>query len=433
MRQPVPLETRPSSSRPDRERRVGPGGVALAIAALACWPVTTLAQEEGGGGGGEAAGGGEATGGGEGGGEQGGGGGEEGEFNYDDGSGSVTIVDYGSGQNEVSRAAREGRTLTITGAGASRSAHRGQVPEYHRVVSGDTLWDMSQYYFTNPWNWPRIWSYNPEITNPNWIYPGDRIRLLGRGQVEEPVVRRKSGGFASAGRQQPGTLFLRSRGFIDRDVLETTGTIVGSREEVILLSDNDEVYVEFPEDEYAHVGEEYTVFDVRDDVRPVRGGRHDLGEVVEIFGAMRVVSYDPEENIARGVITESINPIERGYRVGPIQRRFEVVPPVQNQVDVEGFVLSSIDPVEVLGEHMVVFVDRGQEDGLLEGNRLFVRRRRDLLRETERRSDDRAGYPYEVVAELRVVEVRPRTATCLVTRSTTDIRRGDTWEMRRGY
>lgn len=426
MRQPVPPDMRPSSSRPVREPRARAGAIALLAAALAWWPVAAAAQAEGGGGGGGEGGGGEAGGGG------GGAAAGEGEFNYDDGSGSVTIVEHGGSQNEVSRAAREGRTLAITGATAGRGSFRGTVPEYHRVERGDTLWDLSQHYFTNPWNWPRIWSYNPEITNPNWIYPGDRLRLLREGQAVQPVVRRHSG-YAYTGRQQPGTLFLRSRGFIDRETLETTGTIVGSREEVMLLSENDEAYVEFPEDEYAHVGEEYTVFEVRDDVRPVRGGRHDLGDVVEILGALRIVSYDPEENIARGVITESINPIERGHRVGPIQRRFEVVPPVQNQVDVEGFILSSIDPVQVLGEHMVVFVDRGREDGLQEGNRLFVRRRRDLLRETQERPDDRAGYPFEIIAELRVVEVRPRTATCLVTRSTTDIHRGDSWEMRRGY
>ena len=81
----------------------------------------------------------------------------------------------------------------------------------------------------------------------------------------------------------------------------------------------------------------------------------------------------------------------------------------------------------------IVFIDRGQEDGVLEGNRLFVRRRRDMWRESWNQPDDRAGYPYEVIAELRVVEVRPRSSTCLITRSITDIHSGDTFEMRRGY
>lgn len=419
MRLPERRGPGPSFALKNHGRRAVEGIVVLLAMMVPC-AVGAQEASAGGEGGGEGGAGGEAAGGG------------EGEFNYDDGSGVVTVVDYGRGSQDIARAAREGRTLTITGASGSGRTHMGKVPEYHRVIRGDTLWDLSRHYHSNPWNWPRIWSYNPEITNPNWIYPGDRLRLLAPGKVQEPIRRR--GGFTyKGGRPRSGTVFLRSRGYVDNDVLETTGTIVGSREEAMMLAEHDEVYVEFPEDEYAHVGEEYTIFEVRDDVRPVRGGRRDLGDRVEIFGAVRVVSYDPEENIARGVITESINPIERGYRVGPIQRRFEVTPPVQNQVDLEGFILSAVDPVEVLGEHFVIFVDRGQEDGLLEGNRLFVRRRRDMWREADDRPDDRAGYPFEVIAELRVVEVRPRTATCLVTRSTTDIRRGDSWEMRRGY
>ena len=361
---------------------------------------------------------------------------ESGDFNYDDGTGSVTVVEFNRGGNQdVAQAAREGRAITLSGASPGRRrGHLGKVPEYHRVVRGDTLWDLSSHYYANPWNWPRIWSYNPEITNPNWIYPGDRLRLQPQGAVVEPADEAPSRqGFQWSRDNRPGTIFQRSRGFIDRETLATTGTIVGSREEMIMLAEHDEVYIEFPEDDYANVGEEYTVFQVHDDVDPPSGARSNLGSLVEIMGAVRVVSYDDQENIARGVITESINPIERGHRVGPIRRRYEVIPPVQNQVDIEGHIITALAPIDLIGEHNIVFVDRGREDGVLEGNRLFVRRQRDMLREANDEPDARAGYPYEVIAELRVVEVRPRTATCIVTRSTTDIRAGDTFEMRRGY
>lgn len=371
-----------------------------------------------------------------------GGGGEEAEvasdsseaFDYDDGSGSVTVVEYSGGSQDIHRAAREGRTLTLAGVRGRRRSGLGRVPEYHRVVHGDTLWDLSRHYFSNPWHWPRVWSYNPDITNPNWIYPGDRIRLLPQGEVVPVTDTARAGvGWSVLSRARPGTIYLRSRGFVDHEVLETSGTIVGSREEVEMLAEEDECYVEFDDDDDVHIGEEYTVFRADESVSGVRGSRRDLGTFVEIFGTVRVVSYDEDSDIARGVITESINPIERGFRVGPIERRFEVIPPVQNEVDLEGYIVATFDPIQVVGEHHVVFVDRGREDGVAEGNRLFVLRRRDMYRETRDEPDDRAGYPFEILAELRVVEVRDRTATCLVTRSVTDIRVGDRFEMRRGY
>jgi hypothetical protein len=356
------------------------------------------------------------------------------DFNYDDGAGSVTIVDYNRGSQSIAKAARDGKAITIKGREGRRRGHLGKVPEYHRVTEGDTLWALSQHYFANPWSWPRVWSYNPEITNPNWIYPGDRIRLMPASSAPTPAAPTQGNKtFAWARGQRPGTLFLRSRAFIDREAMEATGIIVGSREEVQLLAEHDEVYVEFAEAEQAQVGQEQTVFRVRSDVSGVPGGRQDLGSMVEILGAVRVISYDNESKIARAVVTESVLPIERGDRVSPMTRRFEVTPPVENQVDIDGHVVGAVEEVNLLAQHFLAFVDRGQEDGLLEGNRLFVRRQRDELRASNNEPDDRSGYPYEIIAELRVVEVRPRTATCLVTRSIATVQAGDSFEVRRGY
>ena len=56
--------------------------------------------------------------------------------------------------------------------------HAGPTPQLHVVRSGDTLWDICFYYFNDPWQWPKIWSYNEQITNPHWIYPGDLVRMV---------------------------------------------------------------------------------------------------------------------------------------------------------------------------------------------------------------------------------------------------------------
>src|SRR5262249_13197606 len=61
--------------------------------------------------------------------------------------------------------------------------HAGPTPELHVVRSGDTLWDICFYYFNDPWQWPKVWSYNPQITNPHWIYPGDLVRLVPHGMT----------------------------------------------------------------------------------------------------------------------------------------------------------------------------------------------------------------------------------------------------------
>jgi hypothetical protein len=54
---------------------------------------------------------------------------------------------------------------------------RTDSPQQYTVVKGDTLWDISARFLEDPWLWPQIWKKNPQVQNPNLIYPGDIIRL----------------------------------------------------------------------------------------------------------------------------------------------------------------------------------------------------------------------------------------------------------------
>ena len=49
--------------------------------------------------------------------------------------------------------------------------------ETYTVQKGDTLWDLSNKFLKNPWYWPKIWSLNPGIENPHWIYPGNALKV----------------------------------------------------------------------------------------------------------------------------------------------------------------------------------------------------------------------------------------------------------------
>jgi len=54
---------------------------------------------------------------------------------------------------------------------------RADHPSEYVVVKGDTLWDISARFLEKPWLWPQIWKKNPQVQNPDLIYPGDIIRL----------------------------------------------------------------------------------------------------------------------------------------------------------------------------------------------------------------------------------------------------------------
>lgn len=66
----------------------------------------------------------------------------------------------------------------------------------HTVVDGDTLWDLAQQYYGNPFDWRRIWEANrADVVDPNLITPGQVLTIPGREAavtdvtVEAPPAR----------------------------------------------------------------------------------------------------------------------------------------------------------------------------------------------------------------------------------------------------
>lgn len=329
-------------------------------------------------------------------------------------------------------------------------------PNSHQVRKGDTLWGICDFYFHNPYQWPRIWSYNPQIQNPHWIYPGDQVRLrggaggLGTSINPGPATAsegRGGGGLVDRRRQvPPETVFLRNRGYVDDDT-NNWGVLNGAAEDKLILSDFDEVYLRIGSGHDVKIGQELTVY------RPVRSVG--AGKVIEIQGTVKVDQWNPKERVARARITESLDAIERGARVGPIQRRFEVVPPARNDKDVEATILTSVHPHNFFGQNQVVFIDKGEEAGLKPGNRMFVVRKGDAWHRTQptksaarrialeddspaatesvpKPRDDKA-LPEEVIAELRVISLRKNSAMTIVTVSRREIEPGDKAVARSGY
>ncbi len=61
----------------------------------------------------------------------------------------------------------------------------------HTVVRDDTLWDLAQRYYSNPFEWRVIWNANRDVVeDPNWIYPAEVIVIPGLpGDAAQPVVQ----------------------------------------------------------------------------------------------------------------------------------------------------------------------------------------------------------------------------------------------------
>ena len=384
-------------------------------------------------------------------------------FGWED---TPTAQESEPGPSSVAEAKLQGRAYRVGQRGPSASAAGGA--DVHVVQEGDTLWDISGHYFDDPWHWPQVWSWNPEITNPHWIYPLDQIRLssekLGADQL---MARAKAGGggpgalgegTAGAGvlagtelapsvivpREafQPGVVFLRDQGYLDSDSMRTAGQIAGGHEEQMFLAPSDQVYVRFKSEQDVRAGQSYTIFRA---IKKEEREEAEQGVLVRVLGTVVVRSYDRNKRLARGVITEAMEPIERGMFVAQVDRRFDLVAPARNTSNVVAHIVASVHPRRLISYGNVVFLDVGEGKGIKPGNRFFVVRKGDDWLDTIDAEPTEVGnvtevppyvkdeLPKEVVAELRVLKVRKKTTIALVTRSDTDLALGDQAEMRVGF
>ncbi|HKJ87358.1 MAG TPA: LysM domain-containing protein, partial [Gammaproteobacteria bacterium] len=67
--------------------------------------------------------------------------------------------------------------LPLSAWGLTADDLRADAPTVYTVKKGDTLWDIAATFLNSPWRWQELWDRNPYISNPDLIYPGDRLRL----------------------------------------------------------------------------------------------------------------------------------------------------------------------------------------------------------------------------------------------------------------
>jgi len=170
------------------------------------------------------------------------------------------------------------------------------------------------------------------------------------------------------------------------------------------------------------------------------------GEVVRVIGKVRVQAVDADKHIARAVVTEALDPIERGFEVADAPRTLADVPPKVSRRKVDAHVVASSEPLGHLGEHQIVFIDAGSKEGVEVGNRFIVLRRGDAWRQNLSSKEELSGevrpdrspvkdevYPWEAIGEARAIYVREDSSTALITDSIIELNPGDRAELREGY
>lgn len=269
----------------------------------------------------------------------------------------------------------------------------------HDVVEGDTLWGLSETYMQDPFKWPALWSYNPQITNPHWIYPGDTICLEPCSEKGAELTTMPEGASYESPAFKPtkvlgnGTIIVP--GFYVSELPENRGHILYSDQEKHLLAPNDEVQVDWVDEEMrkkVSVGQRFTVFEQG---RPVLNEDGDEMAVKLIrLGSIEMIDVQ-EKTLSTAKIIQATREIERGNLIIPNDDLIFTVKQVSNTKSQEGRIIDTIDLQSQLASDQYVIINRGSEDGVNVGNRWVIFEQREGLDFLPQGEDTRTQYATE--------------------------------------
>ena len=265
---------------------------------------------------------------------------------------------------------------------AAECSFKPNAPDQHRVVKGDTLWDISGAFLEHPWCWPQVWGMNREdIRNPHWIYPGQVVyfdRARGRLSLTKPgggdggdaPLLRLSPQVRSEGLERgaidaiPASViepFLTQPLVIEKDALAAAPRIAASEENDLYLGTGDRVYVRGD----VAGATEFQVFRPGGPLTDPQTGAV-LAHEAAYVGTVKLVKLAaPGVDVHTMTVSSSVSEMGVGDRLVPM-------PPaaVRNYVPhaplslIDARVMSIYAGVAHAGQSQVVTVNRGSIDGL---------------------------------------------------------------------
>ena len=364
-------------------------------------------------------------------------------------------------------------------AATSVDAIDSQSAVYYTVKKGDTLWDLSKRFNNDAWQWPGVWGKNSQLKNPHIIYPGQRIKLFSRSDIEqvkklevqaeedivettetveeapdfvEPVDTDKTvenvqpldieptPELATEAEKPVSLPFYRyspieSTGFMKKKPVKANGYVFKVKGPAkIMLSKGDEIYVKESKGFSLTPGAKYYTYQV---LAP-RFIKKQLKKNRVLGGNTRKVKVG-SQHLITGVI--EVTGKKSGYVLARIIRSFRTVrlqdyimpyvkrsPEIMLASSVEGLngrIITSESHESLFGDSKVAFIDKGASHGVKIGQmyNVFYPEEKDSAQFI---GGDDLFVPVDF-ASFIILHAEENTATVLITSAYKGISAGDKW------
>lgn len=326
---------------------------------------------------------------------------------------------------------------------ADEEADKG-VPETYIIKEGDTLWDITEKHFKDPFQWPEIWKNNDYIINPDLIYPGNKLllrKLLQQAlppkeekkevkikrKVAKPIKRRiVKPAKPALPEKTPVTNMsvFRTAGFIEREDFRV-GSIIDSPLDRFTLSKGDNVYTNVEPGKNVTLKKKYSIYRMIKEVKhPIT--QEDIGFLIKIVGTLKIKEFKEKRSVA--LIIDSYEEIARNDLITDhIELKIPMIdpslqPPKKN---IKGYIVSAKDERRSVGLRDIVYLDVGKNQGVVPGDRFIAYKIKEETTGNFSKKKVIFQYPKIKIGELKIISTRDETATALVTKSIQELDVGE--------
>lgn len=331
---------------------------------------------------------------------------------------------------------------------------RDGAPSRYVVKKGDTLWDISKIYLNEPWRWPELWYFNPQIKNPHLIYPGD-VLMLSYNDQNQPVLSFEDQGNTSSaypnGRLVNGMIklspmargngktaistipmekiipFMESSRIVQVDELDGLPMIVGSLDDHLIAGSQTEVYA-------TGLNPEQGI----DRFQVLRKGRtfrdpidnRILGIEAKEVAQVQLTQLSKSARPSTLIVVDNKQEVLKGDLIGPLSASNVSLTftPREPDFDFKGRVVATHSGSAKVASSQVVVINQGKQQGFEPGHIVSINQRgslsrirnKDGIRSSEMRMPDiRAGLGV-------VFRVFDEVSYVLVLDATRAVSKGDT-------
>jgi hypothetical protein len=265
------------------------------------------------------------------------------------------------------------------------------IPSVYTVKRGDTLWDISEMFFKDPWKWTYLWEKNDDIENPHLIYPDDKIMLVNMdGGKKGLKIERAKKPQKKVLVVTPTKQYLELNKPIDAinfsklekisqkiiieqmEVIDTFQSIISSEEDHLMLNKGDNIFTTGVayKAKYSEVDSIYTLDS------PIYIDEIYKGHKLIKIGEAKLISTNTEEEISKYVIKSQRQPISQNdYILREESLRNKILSISVPKYEVNTRVIQIVGGVNNGGTWDTIVLDAGKDKNLVAGNVLALNKK----------------------------------------------------------